>query len=293
MSIIMKKVLITGVCGQVGKAIYRLLSTSTDYELTLTNRTPNTVENIVELDISNETGVNLIIDKIVPDIIINCAAFTAVDLCESEEDTAYKVNALGPKYLAMAAEKVGAVLVHLSSDYVFDGKGSKPYIESDVTNPISAYGMTKLAGELFVQKNCKKYFILRPAWVYGEGRNFVNTMLRLGDSGKDIRVVSDQIGTPTSAIEIARVISFLIKTESYGIYHSTCQGSCSWYDFAVEIMKAAGKDVKVRPISTSEYPTPAKRPIYSILENKALWERHNYVMKDWKEAFKEYWEGRD
>jgi len=289
----MKKVLITGVSGQVGQAIYRILSRSNSYELFLTNRTPNIEHNIEELDISDERAVETIIDRIMPDIIINCAAFTAVDLCESEEDRAYEINALGPKYLAIAAERAGAVLVHLSSDYVFDGNALKPYIESDSTTPISAYGRTKLAGEAFVKENCKKYFILRPAWVYGQGKNFVKTMVRLAESGKDIRVVSDQIGSPTSAIEIARVISFLVKTESYGIYHSTCEGSCSWYDFTMEIMKLAGKDVKVSPITTSEYPTAAKRPMYSVLENKALRERHNYVMKDWKEAFKEYWEEKE
>lgn len=290
MVIVMKRILITGVSGQVGQAVYRLLSSNDEYKLYLTSRTPNIEYNIEELDISHERAVGTIIDRVKPDIIINCAAYTAVDLCESEEDKAYKINALGPKYLAMAAERTGAVLVHLSSDYVFDGKGSKPYIESDSTNPVSAYGRTKLAGENFVQENCNKYFILRPAWVYGQGKNFVKTMLSLAEAGKDIRVVCDQIGTPTSAIEIARVISFLIKTESYGIYHSTCEGSCSWYDFSVEIMKTAHKDVKVEPIKTSEYTTPAKRPMYSVLDNKALRERHNYLMKDWKEAFKEYWE---
>lgn len=286
----MKKVLITGVSGQVGQAIYEILSKDNDYELFLTNRTPHIEYNIEELDISDERAVGTIIDRISPDIIINCAAFTAVDLCESEEDRAYEINALGPKYLAMAAERTGAVLVHLSSDYVFDGNGSKPYIESDPTSPISAYGRTKLAGEVFVKENCKKYYILRPAWVYGQGKNFVKTMVRLAESGKDIRVVSDQIGSPTSAIQIARVISFLIKTESYGMYHCSCEGSCSWYDFAVEIMKVAAKNIKVKPITTLEYPTAAKRPMYSVLDNKALRERHNYVMKDWKEAFKEYME---
>lgn len=285
----MKKVLITGVSGQVGQAIYEILSRDNNYELFLTNRTPHIEYNIEELDISHERAVVSVTDRIIPDIIINCAAFTAVDLCESEEDRAYEINALGPKYLAMAAERIGAVLVHLSSDYVFDGNASKPYIESDNTSPISAYGRTKLAGEIFVKENCKKYFILRPAWVYGQGKNFVKTMLWLADSGKDIRVVCDQIGSPTSATEIAKAISFLIKTESYGIYHSSCEGSCSWYEFAVEIMKVAAKDIKVKSIATSDYPTAARRPVYSVLDNKALRERHNYLMKDWKEAFKEYW----
>jgi dTDP-4-dehydrorhamnose reductase len=284
----MEKVLITGAGGQLGLAVNKVLRDTKDYTIYRTSQIGDAKENIQPFDITDEAAVNYLMDDLKPDIIINCAAFTAVDLCESEEDNAYRVNALGPKFLATAAERVGAKLVHISTDYVYDGQAGKPYIEGDSTNPISAYGRTKLAGDEFVEKCCKKFFILRTAWVYGEGKNFVKTMLRLADSGKQLRVVGDQFGTPTSALEIARVIAFLIKTESYGLYHTTCEGSTSWYAFAVEIMKEAGKEVHIKAISTSEYPTPAKRPMYSVLDNKALRERHGYVMKDWKDAFKEY-----
>jgi dTDP-4-dehydrorhamnose reductase len=284
----MQKVLITGANGQLGRAIYQMLGNKINYQLYRTSSSENAKEGIWQLDITDEAAVNALAERIMPDIIINCAAFTAVDLCESEEDKAYQVNALGPKYLAMAAEKIGAKLIHISTDYVFDGQASKPYIEEDPTNPISVYGRTKLAGDTFVQELCKKYFILRTAWVYGEGKNFVRTMLGLADIGKPLRVVVDQYGTPTSTLEIARVIAFLMETESYGIYHATCEGSTTWYDFAVEIFKQAGKAVSISAIPTSEYPTPAKRPKYSVLDNKALRERHGYLMKEWKEALEEY-----
>jgi len=284
----MQKVLITGANGQLGRAMHQVLRDGMDYQIYRSSNTEDTIEGISQLDITDEAAVNAFIKRIVPDIIINCAAFTAVDLCESEEDEAYRVNALGPKYLAIAAEKIGAKLVHISTDYVFDGEANRPYIEEDPTNPISVYGKTKLAGDCFVQQLCNKYFIIRTAWVYGEGKNFVKTMLRLAESGNQLKVVADQYGTPTSALEIARVIAFLIETESYGIYHATCEGSTSWYDFAVEIFKQAGKEVSIKAIPTSEYPTPAKRPRYSVLDNKALRERHGYIMKEWKEALEEY-----
>jgi dTDP-4-dehydrorhamnose reductase len=213
---------------------------------------------------------------------------TDVNLCETEQDRAYRINALGPKNIAMAAGTLGVKLIHISTDYVFDGKADVPYTEEAATNPISVYGKTKQAGDEFVQEFCNKFFILRTAWVYGEGKNFVKTMLRLAENNNKIRVVSDQYGTPTSALELARVIVFLMETDSYGIYHATCEGSTSWYEFAVAIMKEAGKSVEIEAIPTSEYPTPASRPMYSILENKALYERHGYVMRDWKDALHEY-----
>lgn len=284
----MQNVLITGANGQLGRAVHQVLRDRSNYQLYRTSSTENPKEGIWQLDISDEAAVNAMIEQVVPDIIINCAAFTAVDLCESEEDKAYCVNALGPKYLAIASEKIGAKLFHISTDYVFDGQASRPYVEEDSTNPINVYGKTKLAGDRFVQELCKKHFIIRTAWVYGEGKNFVRTMLRLSESGKQLKVVADQYGTPTSALEIARVIAFLMETDSYGIYHATCEGFTSWYDFAVEIFRIAGKEVSISAIPSSEYPTPAQRPTYSVLDNKALRERHGYIMKEWKEALEEY-----
>ena len=240
------------------------------------------------VDITDEAAVRNAVEAFRPDIIINCAAMTAVDLCETEQEKAYQINALGPKYLALAAERWGAKLVHISTDYVYDGMKDKPYVETDETKPLSVYGKTKLEGELFVQKHCQRSFILRTAWVYGEGKNFVRTMLRLAEAGNPIRVVKDQFGSPTSAAELAKVVLFLMETDSYGIYHATCEGSASWYDFALAIFELAGKAVQVTAIPSSEYKTPAKRPSYSVLENKALKEGHSYDMKHWTDAIAEY-----
>lgn len=284
----MKRIIITGASGQLGLALNRLLKDRKEYKLYQTDVTGDKERDITSLDITDQTAVNTYIGRIMPDIIINCAAMTAVDLCETEQDKAYKINALGPGYIANAADITGAKLVHISTDYVYNGQADRPYTEEDRPNPVSVYGCTKLAGEECVREYCKKYFILRTAWLYGEGKNFVKTMLRLAENNSKVRVVCDQIGTPTSAIELARVILYLMETESYGIYHATCEGSTSWYDFAVCIFREAGMDIQVEPIPTSEYPTPAKRPQYSVLDKKALRERHGYVMKDWKEAFREY-----
>ncbi len=287
----MKKIMFTGASGQLGLALYRILHDKGEYELYRTDAVQMDEHLIDVLDITDEMAVNSYIDKVKPDIIINCAAMTAVDLCETQEEKAYKINALGPKNLAIAADRIGAKLVHVSTDYVFDGQAQVPYNEESMTNPISAYGRTKQAGDEFVQKYAKKMFILRTAWVYGEGKNFVKTMLRLSETNPKVRVVSDQYGTPTSAMELARAIIFLMNTESYGIYHATCEGSTTWNEFAETIFKEAGISMEVEAIPTSDYPTPAKRPMYSVLDNKALRERHGYVMKDWKAAFKEYMDG--
>lgn len=284
----MKRIMITGASGQLGLALHHLLKDKEEYQLYRTDAMAREDGTISALDITDEKAVENYIEATKFDIIINCAAMTAVDLCESEQEKAYKINALGPKYLAQVAEATGAKLVHISTDYVFNGQATVPYIEEDEPNPTSAYGSTKQAGDEFVLEACKKSFVLRTAWVYGEGKNFVKTMLRLADSGNKIRVVADQFGTPTSALELARVIIFLMETESYGIYHATGEGNTSWYEFAVAIFKEAGKTVEVEGIPTSEYPTPTKRPVYSVLDNKALRERHGYTMMDWKDALKEY-----
>ena len=284
----MKRIMITGASGQLGLALFRLLGSQSQYELLRTDVTTSDDGAIQALDITDEAEVKAYINMNMPDIIINCAAFTAVDLCESQEDRAYQINALGPKNLAIAADGINAKLVHVSTDYVFDGLAFEPYEEDFQTKPISAYGRTKQAGDVFVRANCSKFFILRTAWVYGEGKNFIKTMLRLAQTNSKVRVVADQYGTPTSALELARVIVFLMETDSYGIYHATCEGSTTWYEFAQTIFQTAGIDITVEPISTSEYPTPAKRPMYSVLDNKALRVRHGYYMKDWKDALQEY-----
>lgn len=284
----MKRIMITGASGQLGLALYQLLKGQSQYELLRTDAAANEDGSIQALDITDDAKVRTYIEKNLPEIIINCAAFTAVDLCESQEDKAYQINALGPKNLAIAAERINAKLVHISTDYVFDGCTFEPYEEDAPTNPVSAYGRTKQSGDVFVRANCSKFFILRTAWVYGEGKNFVRTMLRLAQNNQKVRVVTDQYGTPTSALELARAIIFLMETDSYGIYHATCEGSTTWYDFAVTIFRMAGIEIEVEPITTGEFLAPAKRPMYSILDNKALRERHGYYMRDWKDALYEY-----
>jgi dTDP-4-dehydrorhamnose reductase len=286
--IAMKHIMITGGAGQLGLALLRLLKDKKEYKLYRTGTMSSEDGLVNALDITDEEAVNSYVNQVHPDIIINCAALTAVDLCESEQEKAYRINALGPKYLAVAADRISAKLVHVSTDYVYDGQALSPYIESDTPNPISVYGRTKLAGDEFVEQLCKRYFILRTAWVYGEGKNFVKTMLRLAENGNNIRVVADQLGTPTSALELARAIIFIMETDSYGVYHATCEGITSWYEFALRIFEEAGIDVNVEAIPTSQYPTPAKRPMYSVLDNKAFRERHGYYMKEWKDAFHEY-----
>lgn len=284
----MKRIFVTGAQGQLGLAINKLLRHTQDYQLYLTDTYSDQAGNVNMLDITDEAATSAEIIGYNPDIIINCAAMTAVDLCETEQNKAYSVNALGPKYIAKVANKIGAKLIHISTDYVYDGQAGTPYREESAPNPVSVYGSTKLAGDNYVMRYCSKAFVLHTSGVYGEGNNFVRTMLRLADEGKKIRVVSDQIVSPTSALELARVVLFLMETDSYGKYHATCEGSTNWYEFATKIFRLTGRDTTVEAISTTEYPTAAKRPMYSILDNKKLREHHGYYMKEWEEALKEY-----
>lgn len=284
----MKRIFITGAGGQLGLALIELIKDNHEYMLYLTDSRPYTDSNIKKLDITDEDAVQSEISDFHPDIIINCAAMTAVDLCETEQEMAYNINAIGPKYIAKVANDIGAKLIHISTDYVYDGQASSPYTEESITNPTSVYGRTKLAGDNFVMEFCPKSFILNTSGVYGEGKNFVRTMLKLADEERKIRVVSDQTVTPTSARELARAIIFLMETDSYGKYHATCEGSTNWYEFALMIFELSGRKAMVEAINTSEYPTPAKRPAYSVLDNKKLRESHGYYMKGWKEALEEY-----
>ena len=275
----MKKILVTGCNGQLGRAINQVYAND---EVILINT------DVSNLDITSVEDVMRVVEEKQPDVIINCAAHTNVNKCESDWDNAYKINAIGPRNLAIAARKTGAKLVHVSTDYVFDGEKDKPYTEFDETNPCGAYGKTKLAGEQFVREFGEKYFIVRTAWLYGDGNNFVKTMIKLGKERGEVSVVSDQYGTPTSAMELSRMIRALEPTENYGVFHGTCEGSCSWAEFATEIFTKAGMDVKVNYITTDEYPTPAKRPAYSVLDKYMLRLTTDYRMADWKDAFAEY-----
>jgi dTDP-4-dehydrorhamnose reductase len=213
-----------------------------------------------------------------------------VDACEEQWDLAYRVNAIGPRNLAIAAGEVGAKLMHVSTDYVFDGNGTRPYTEFDAPNPVSAYGKTKMEGERFVRQFADRYFILRTAWLYGEGKNFVKTMLRLAEDHDQVRVVSDQIGSPTSAKELARVMHLLEPTDNFDVFHATCEGSCSWADFAKEIFALAGTGTEVSAITTAEYGSAVNRPAYSVLDNYMLRLTTDYKMADWQQALREYFE---
>ncbi len=278
----MKKLIITGSNGQLGKELQKMLKDSTEYELINTD--------VAELDITNLTDVLAFVEDVMPYAIINCAAHTGVDACETQIDLAYKINAIGPRNLAIAATKVQAKIVHVSTDYVFSGDGSRPYTEFDEVGPVGIYGKSKRAGEDFVKEFSSQYFIIRTAWLYGDGNNFVKTMLRLSATNPEVRVVCDQFGTPTSAYELAKAICYLLPSDNYGVFHGTCEGSCNWAEFAQEIFRLAGKDTKVIPIPSSEYVTPAKRPAYSIMENHMLKLTTDFEFADWKEAISRYME---
>lgn len=276
----MKKIIVTGCNGQLGRAIRAQYEGSTEYELINTD--------VEDLDITDVDAVLAHVREVKPYAIINCAAFTAVDKCETEEDLAFKINAIGPRNLAIAAADVDAKLIHVSTDYVFAGDAKSPYYESDIPAPQSAYGRTKLAGEEFVKMFAKKFFIVRTAWLYGDGNNFVKTMLRLAETRDEVGVVADQFGSPTSALELAKAIVDLVPTDNYGIFHGTCEGMCSWADFAEKIFEKAGKDVKVKHLTTEEYPTPTKRPAYSVLENRMFKLTGGYLFAQWEDALDVY-----
>lgn len=276
----MKKIIVTGSNGQLGRAVRQEYAKKEEYELVLTD--------VAELDITDIKAVTAFVEKIEPYAIINCAAHTNVDLCETDCDNAFKINAIGPRNLSVAANKTGAKLVQVSTDYVFAGTSQKPYTEFDQVNPQGMYGLTKLAGENFVKEFAGRYFIIRTAWLYGDGKNFVKTMLKLSEDRDTVKVVKDQFGSPTSAKELARLIVCLLETENYGLFHGTCEGSCSWADFAEEIFRLAGKSTRVERIASEEFPSPVKRPAYSVLDNYMLRLTTDFVFADWKEAVREY-----
>jgi len=276
----MKKIIVTGCNGQLGHAINLELQGNPEIEFVNTD--------VAELDITNIDQVMELAREVKPYAIINCAAHTGVDACETDVDNAYRINAVGPRNLSIAAAETGAKLMHISTDYVFDGKGTRPYLEFDKPDPQGVYGATKLAGENMVKDFASRYFILRTAWLYGDGKNFVRTMLRLSETNDKVRVVNDQVGSPTSAKELAGAIAHLLFTENYGLFHATCEGSCSWADFTREIFRIAGRSTQVEGITTEEFGARAPRPAYSILENYMLKLTTDYVFADWHDAIEGY-----
>ena len=274
------KIVITGAKGQLGTELINQLKNIDGISIIPTDRDEL---NIIDI---NDVNKFLLMNK--PNVVINCAAHTAVDLCETDVENAYKINAIGPKNLAIVCEKIGAKLVQVSTDYVFDGNGNRPYREDDLTCPNSIYGTSKLMGENFVKDFCSKYFIVRTAWLYGEGNNFVRTMLKLAETNKELNVVNDQFGSPTSTVDLAKAIISLISTEHYGTYHGTCEGQCSWYDFAKKIFEIKNIDIKVNPVTSEEFKRPAPRPAYSVLDNFMFKLVNLNSFRNWEESLKEY-----
>lgn len=284
-----KKILVTGCNGQLGRAIRNEYAGE---NVEFINTDVVSGEGVHALDITDVDAVLALVRETKPQVIINCAAHTNVDGCEREWDAAYRINALGPRNLSIAANEVDAKMIHVSTDYVFEGNGTRPYTEFDDPNPVSAYGKTKLEGERFVKEFAKKHFIFRTAWLYGDGKNFVKTMLGLSEKYEEVNVVCDQQGSPTSAVELARAIHYFEPTENYGTYHATCEGDTNWADFTEAIFARAGKSTRVNHVTSEQYaemnPASAKRPAYSILDNYMMRLTSDYRMADWKDALDEY-----
>lgn len=270
---------VTGANGQLGTDLVRMLQPQ--HEIVGLGRK--------EMDITDPEQCVDVLQRIKPDAVLHTAAYTAVDLAESEEDRAHAVNAFGTRNVAAAAEKVGAKLVYFSTDYVFDGNGTSPYQEYDHTNPQGVYGKSKRAGELLTQSLCSRHFIVRTSWVYGShGNNFVKTMLKLGSEKDWLQVVSDQIGSPTYTVDLCRFIGELVETEKYGIYHASNSGFCSWYEFAVAIFEEKGLQVQVIPSTTAEVPRPAKRPAYSVLDHLSIRANGFDDLRPWRDALRDF-----
>jgi dTDP-4-dehydrorhamnose reductase/dTDP-4-dehydrorhamnose 3,5-epimerase len=274
------KVLVTGVNGQLGHDVVNRLH---ELGIDVTGVSRN------EFDISDKSQTEMFISRIKPDVIVHCAAYTAVDMAEDEKELCYAVNVEGTRNIAETADAIDAKMVYISTDYVFDGTGEAPHLEDEETNPINNYGYTKEKGEKVVRELLDKHFIVRTSWVYGKnGNNFVKTMLKLAESKDEINVVSDQIGTPTYTKDLAVLIADMIQTTEYGTYHGVNDGYCSWYEYARAIFEKARVDIKVNPISSAEYPTKAKRPMNSMLSKVNLDKVGFNRLPNWEDALTRY-----
>ena len=274
------KVLVTGVKGQLGYDVVN--------ELEKRGHTAIGTD-VEEMDITDAEKVREVLDAEKPDAVIHCAAYTAVDAAEDNVELCRKINAEGTENIAKACKELGCKLLYVSTDYVFNGEGERPWEPDDEREPLNVYGQTKYEGELAVEKYVEKFFIVRIAWVFGiNGKNFIKTMLRLGEDHDELTVVADQIGSPTYTYDLARLLVDMIGSEKYGRYHATNEGLCSWYDFAVEIFRQAGMDVRVRPVTSEEYPAKATRPHNSRMDKAKLEENGFERLPDWKDALGRY-----
>jgi dTDP-4-dehydrorhamnose reductase len=281
-------VLVTGANGQLGQAIQSVVGNYPSIDFVFCSS--------VELNITDKSNCKTIFEKHKPQFCINAAAYTAVDKAESEPEKAYVINVTGAQNLAEVCKAYNTTLLHVSTDFVFDGLATQPYSEEDVPNPTGVYGETKLQGEQAIQNTWKKHFIIRTSWVYSQfANNFMKTMIRLASERDSLSVVSDQIGTPTNAVDLAEclltIITFDIRHSTfdhYGIYNYSNEGQCSWYDFAKEIFKVNNISINLQHIPTTAYPTPAKRPVYSVLDKSKIKQVFGIEIKSWKESINIY-----
>ena len=279
-------VLVTGASGQLGQAIQFIAKNHSEIKFVFCSSS--------DLDISNKENCQTVFQKTKPDFCINAAAYTAVDKAESERDKAELINVLGSKNIAEVCNNFDVKLIHISTDFVFDGSNDKPYTETQITNPKVVYGQTKLDGEKAIQQVFSKYYIIRTSWVYSQfGNNFMKTMLRLASERTALSVVNDQIGTPTNAVDLAEALVQIIlsnsqqkTTSSYGIYNFSNEGECSWYDFAKKIFEINNVSIDLSAIPTEQFPTPAQRPKYSVLDKSKIKTTFGITIKTWEESLK-------
>ncbi|MBU3915054.1 dTDP-4-dehydrorhamnose reductase [bacterium] len=284
----MMKILVTGAKGQLGRALIECSRQTSNKEWVFID--------VEELDLTEKDQVDRYIRKIKPTWIINTAAYTKVDQAESDSKRAFKINASAVKTIADAALEVNASLLHISTDFVFDGKKSSPYAETDITAPLSVYGQSKREGEVFAEKSGVPGVIIRTSWLYGSrGENFVETMLRLGKEKKEIGVVSDQIGTPTWADDLAKAIMTIVEDyqkKEMSLFHYSSAGVASWYDFAHAVIEYSGCNCRIKPIKTIEYPLPAQRPTYSVLDTSKIQKEFKIEIPHWRDSLKQYIQSR-
>lgn len=275
------KVLVTGVKGQLGYDVVRELQSRGHEAIGV---------DIEEMDITDETAVSRVMEETAPEAVIHCSAFTAVDRAEEEQELCYKVNVEGTENIAKMCQKLGCKMLYLSTDYIFSGEGQRPWEPEDTPSPLNAYGQSKYQGEVALRQYVDKYFIVRISWVFGiNGNNFIKTMLRLGKENGAVKVVDDQIGSPTYTFDLAKLLVDMIETEQYGAYHATNEGICSWYEFAKEIFQEANmKEVMVTPVSSEEFPVKAKRPKNSRMSKEKLVQNGFSLLPSWQDAVKRY-----
>ncbi|HJB28828.1 MAG TPA: dTDP-4-dehydrorhamnose reductase [Candidatus Blautia faecavium] len=274
------RVLVTGVKGQLGHDVMNELE-KRGYE--------GIGVDVEEMDITDRETVERVMREVHPDKVVHCAAWTAVDDAEDKVELCRKINAYGTENIARMCKELSAPMIYLSTDYVFDGEGTRPWEPDDERHPLNVYGQTKYEGELAVEKYLDAYFIVRIAWVFGvNGKNFIKTMLRLSETHDTITVVDDQVGSPTYTYDLARLLVDMLETEKYGRYHATNEGLCSWYEFAKEIFRQAGREVKVIPVSSEEYPAKAKRPHNSRMNKDKLREMGFAPLPAWEDALSRY-----